>query len=279
MPEASRAWNFPEKGSNESPRVLMIEDNPSDSDIVRRVLEDAGIATVETAQTTEQGIRMLSQGEWDLVLVDYKLPGASGLDALDRIRQIDPNVPTIVLTGVGDEQLAAEAIRRGADEYLSKDTLLTTLPTTVTMLWEKKLADERRLTILKKNQREEELRKVVEAGKQLLRSLPPDSPGFDKERPAMARRQMVGAFVRLYRAVVQYSAGPPSAELADLCQTIVSGSLSSRQLIELHNQAAGQVIRQGTPSSGDLASRLNEGLLLALLWLNDSWRVRCLPKS
>ncbi len=279
MSEASRAWNLPEKGSNEFPRVLMIEDNPSDSDIVRRALEDAGIATVETAQTAEQGIRMLSQGEWDLVLVDYRLPGASGLDALDRIRQIDPVVPTIVLTGAGDEQLAAEAIRRGADEYLSKDALLTTLPTTVTMLFEKKLADERRLTILKKNQRERELRKVIEAGKQLLRSLPPDCPGFDKERPAMARRQMVAAFVRLYMAVVQYSAGPPSAELTDLCQTIVSGSLSSRQLIELHNQAAGQVVRQGTPFSGDLASRLNEGLLLALLWLNDSWRVRCLPKS
>jgi len=277
MTEASHAWDFPQKGSDELPRVLMIEDNPADVLIVRRALEDAGIAAVETAPTAEQGIRAFKQAEWDLVVVDYRLPGASGLDALDRIREIDPSVPTIMLTGAGDEQVAAEAIRRGADEYLSKDALLTVFPTTVTMLLEKRLADARRLTILSKNQREEELRKVIEAGKRLLQSLPPDSPAFGGKKPVAARRRMASAFARLYRAVALYSGGLPSAEMTDLCQTIGDQRLSARQIVELHNQAADQVIREEARVPLDLAPRLNEGLLLALLWLNDSWKGCCPP--
>ncbi len=250
-------------------RILFIEDNAGDAEIVRRMLEDAGIATVEAAYTVEQGLDMFRETKWDLLLVDYRLPGSSGLEALDRIREIDPSVPAIMLTGVGDEQIAAAAIKRGADEYLSKDAL-TVLPTTVTMLLETKGGDERLITLLKKNQREEELRKVVEAESRLRRSLPSHSAAFAKEEPMAARRQLVSAFTRLYRAIAAYSGGVPSAELAELCHTVGGRPFSSRQLLELHAEAAGQIIREEDVAASDLSSRLNEGLLLAILWLNDS---------
>ena len=74
----------------------------------------------KTAQTAEEGLRIFRQAEWDLVLLDYRLPGSSGLEALDELRKIDPDVPTIVLTGAGDDQIATDAIRLGAEEFLSR---------------------------------------------------------------------------------------------------------------------------------------------------------------
>jgi DNA-binding NarL/FixJ family response regulator len=267
---ASRQETMTRKESGELPRVLFIEDNPADAQIVRRMLEDAAIAAVETAYNVEQGLRMFRQAKWDLLLVDYRLPGSDGLEALERVRELDPNVPTVMLTGLGDEQVAAAAIKRGADEYLSKDTLLTVLPTTVRTLLEAKWSDERLGTLLKKNQRDEELRKVVEAEERLVRSLPPDSATADREIQPAVRRPLISAFARLYHAVATYSGGLPGTELSDIREAAKGHHLSSRQLLEFHTQAVDQVIQEDDLAVGDLASRLDEGLLLALLWLNDS---------
>ena len=269
--QATDTRTVPAKTETELPRVLFIEDNPADADIVRRVLEDAGIAAVETARTAEEGLRIFRKAEWDLVLLDYRLPGSSGLAALDRLRKIDPDVPAIVLTGAGDDQIATDAIRLGADEYLSKDGVLTVLPTAVRTFLEVKRADARRRALLTQTEREEELKGVTEAGKRLLQSVPPDSVGFGREQPASARRQLVAAFAQLYRAVRMYSGGLPGVELIELCRVAGSHRLSARQIAELHAQAMDQVVRDEWRPRGDLASRLNEGLLLAVLWLNDSW--------
>jgi CheY-like chemotaxis protein len=275
MTEVGSRRALTDKENAELPRILFIEDNSDDAEIVRRTLGDGGIAVVEVAETVEDGLRMFRQARWDLLLVDYRLPGSSGLDALDRIRELDPTVPAIMLTGAGDEQVAAAAMKRGADEYLSKDVMTATLPTTVRMLLETRSADERMMALLRENERDEELRKLIEAEHRLLRSLPPRSAAFDGGEPPSAHHDLVSAFARLYRAVAAYSGGLPSAELTDLCRTVGRQRLSSRQILELHTQAADQIIRDEDIDSKDLASRLNEGLLLAILWLNDAWsRVR-----
>ncbi len=271
--QATDTRAVPGKEDNALPRVLFIEDNPADADIVRRVLGDAGVATVETARTAEEGLRMFREAEWDLVLLDYRLPGSSGLEALDRLREIDPDVPTIVLTGAGNDQVAADAIRLGADEYLPKDAVLTVLPTAVRTFLEVKRTDARRSALFKENERrEKELERVIKAQKRLLQSVPADSAGFVREHSESARRQLVAPFAQFYRAVTMYSGGLPGVELIELCRAVGSRRLSARQIVQLHAQAADQVIREVEHVPSDLASRLNEGLLLAVLWLNDSWR-------
>jgi CheY-like chemotaxis protein len=270
--QATDTRAVPGKVNNELPRVLFIEDNPADADIVTRVLGDAGVAAVETARTAEEGLRIFRKAEWDLVLLDYRLPGSSGLEALDRLRKIDPDVPAIVLTGAGDDQVAADAIRLGADEYLPKDAVLTVLPTAVRTFLEVKRTDARRVALFKENERrEEEVERVIKAEERLLHGVPADSAGFDGGQPASARRQLVAAFAQLYRAVTMYSGGLPGVELIGLCRAVGSDRLSARQIVELHSQAVDQVIREEERIPSDLASRLNEGLLLAVLWLNDSW--------
>jgi DNA-binding NarL/FixJ family response regulator len=272
MREESSKATVSGKEKDQLPHVLLIEDCAADAEIVRRTLKETRIGVVEVAQTAEEGLIMFRQAKWDLVLVDYKLPGVSGLDALVRLRERDPSVPVVMLTGMGDEQVAAGAIRRGADEYLSKDALTATLPTTARMLLETKSHDYRMISILKENQREEELRKLIEAERRLLRSLPLHSVTFGSEEPPATQHALVSTLAQLYHAVAAYSGGLPSAELGDLCRTVEGHRLSSRQLLELHIQAADQVLRDEDLAPNDLASRLNEGLLLALLWLNDRWR-------
>jgi CheY-like chemotaxis protein len=271
--EAIDTRPVPGREDNALPSVLLIEDNPDDASIVRRALEDGGIANVETAPTAEEGLRIFRKAEWDLVLLDYRLPGCSGLEALDALRKIDPDVPAIVLTGAGDDQIAADAIRLGADEYLPKDTILTLLPTAVRTWMEVKRADARRLALFQENERrEKELEEVINAERRLLEGVPVDSAGFGREHPKSARRQLVAAFAQLYRAVVMYSGGLPGVELMEVCRSAGSDHLSARQIAELHAEAINQVIREEWPIPSDLAYRLNEGLLLAVLWLNDTWR-------
>ncbi len=270
--QATDTRTVPCEEVDELPRVLFIEDNPVDAEIVRHVLGNAGVAAVETARTAEEGLRLFRKAEWDLVLLDYRLPGSSGLEALGRLREIDPDVPAIVLTGSGGEEVAADAIRLGADEYLNKDTILTVLPTAVRTFLEVKRTEARRRTLLAETEREEELKGMVEAGKWLLQSVPADSAGFGRAHPKSARRELVAAFAQLYRAVVTYSGGLPGVELMEICRAAGSHRLSARQIVELHSRAADQVIGEQERVPKDLASRLNEGLLLAVLWLNDSWR-------
>ncbi len=253
------------------PRVLFIEDNPADAEIVTRILGSARIGAVEVAETAEEGVRRFRDEKWGLLLVDYRLPGSSGLEALERIREMDPNVPAIMLTGMGNEQVAAAAIKLGADEYVSKDALTTTLPTTARLLLERTSVDQQMFRLLKKNQRDEELGEVIESQDRLVRSLPADSAPFHEEGMPVARRELVSAFARIYRVVVTYG-GLPTTAVADLCRLIGSQRLSSRQIVEIHAEAADQVISTTETAQNDLASRLNEGLILALLWLNDSWR-------
>ena len=270
--QATDIRTVPREEDDELPRVLFIEDNPVDAEIVKHVLADAGVAAVKTAPTAEEGLRIFRKAEWDLVLLDYRLPGSSGLEALGRLKEIDPDVPAILLTGSGGEEVAADAIRMGADEYLTKDTVLTLLPTAVRTFLEVKRTEARRRTLLAETEREEELKGMVEAGKWLLQSVPADSAGFGKALPRNARRELVAAFAQLYRAVVTYSGGLPGVELMQICRAAGSHRLSARQIVELHSQAIDQVIGEGGRVPSDLASRLNEGLLLAVLWLNDSWR-------
>ena len=270
--QATDTRTVPGEDVDELPRVLFIEDNPIDAEIVRHVLGNAGVAAVETARTAEEGLRLFRKAEWDRVLLDYRLPGSSGLEALGRLREIDPDVPAIVLTGSGGEEVAADAIRLGADEYLTKDTVLTVLPTAVRTFLEVKRTEARRRTLLAETEREEELKGLVEAGKWLLQSVPADSARFGRAHPESARRELVAAFAQLYRAVVTYSGGLPGVELMEVCRAAGSHRLSARQIVELHSRAADQVISEQERIPRDLASRLNEGLLLAVLWLNDNWR-------
>jgi signal transduction histidine kinase len=105
-------------------RLILIDDDTVDRTAVARALTRAGGAyTIEEFDSGEAGFERVVTGAADCVLLDYSLPGASGFEILDRLRAAQVDVPVIMLTGIGDEELVIESVRRGAHDYLSKAKL------------------------------------------------------------------------------------------------------------------------------------------------------------
>jgi signal transduction histidine kinase len=75
---------------------------------------------VHTADCVETGIRLLREKHPDAIVMDIRMPGATGIEGLRRIREIDPNLSVIMLTGFGALETAQEALRLGANDYISK---------------------------------------------------------------------------------------------------------------------------------------------------------------
>jgi len=112
--------------STQSIRVLLVEDNPADAEILSEVLTCQTLTSfdVEWVERIRSGEERLERHPpIDVALVDLKLPDADGLEALDRIRNVDPTLPVFVMTGFDDENLANESKRRGATGYLVKGKL------------------------------------------------------------------------------------------------------------------------------------------------------------
>ena len=114
-------------------RVLVVDDDPDHRTLARRRLSEAGIQ-VTVAEHAAEALANL-EGV-DLVLLDYRLPGMSGLDALAAIREHPDGPSVVMLTGMGSESVAVEAMRAGAVDYVVKDgTHLRQLPQIVERAW------------------------------------------------------------------------------------------------------------------------------------------------
>jgi serine phosphatase RsbU (regulator of sigma subunit) len=102
-------------------RMLLVEDDAGDVLIVEELLAAAGLGgPVEAAGTIADAAERLRSGPVDCVLLDLHLPDAHGLEALRRVREVAPDVPIVVLTGMEDEALGAAAVAAGAQDYLPK---------------------------------------------------------------------------------------------------------------------------------------------------------------
>ena len=102
----------------ELPQVLVIDDEMGPRESLRMLLKPN--YQVHTADSVEAGIRILREKQPDAVISDIRMPGTNGIDGLRRIREIDPHVSVIMLTGFGALETAQEALRLGANDYISK---------------------------------------------------------------------------------------------------------------------------------------------------------------
>ena len=100
-------------------RILVIDDEESIRDSMSQVLRKEGYS-VQTTASGQEGWRFFGAETFQIVFVDLKLPGMSGLDILSRIREADPQIPVIVITGYASIESAVEAMRRGAFDYMTK---------------------------------------------------------------------------------------------------------------------------------------------------------------
>jgi signal transduction histidine kinase len=104
--------------ATELPQVLVIDDEMGPRESLRMLLKPN--YQVYTADNVEAGLRILREKKPDAVISDIRMPGTSGIDGLRKIREIDPHVAVIMLTGFGALETAKEALRLGANDYISK---------------------------------------------------------------------------------------------------------------------------------------------------------------
>jgi putative two-component system response regulator len=103
--------------------VLLVEDDGDHALLAREAIEAAvPHASVVLAADIGAATELCRTATWSLAVVDHKLPDGSGLDLLDALRAVDPQLPIVMLTGQGSENLAVEAFRRGASDYVVKQT-------------------------------------------------------------------------------------------------------------------------------------------------------------
>jgi len=102
--------------------VLLIEDNPGDARLLREMLQEEGLYSSELLHADSMGCaeKILAEHAVDIILLDLGLPDAQGLEAVRRAHAVAPRVPLVVLTGLDDEVLAAQALQEGAQDYLIK---------------------------------------------------------------------------------------------------------------------------------------------------------------
>jgi DNA-binding NtrC family response regulator len=103
-------------------RILLVEDNAGDARLLREMFskEKAGSFELTHLLRMCEAEIHLAKGGVDIVLLDMGLPDGHGLDTVRRARAVAPGIPMIVLTGLDDEALAAEAMKEGAQDYLIK---------------------------------------------------------------------------------------------------------------------------------------------------------------
>lgn len=102
--------------------VLLVEDNPADSDRIEYLLRTSDQASFKltTVQTLQEGMEQLVAADYDVVLLDLSLPDANNLDAVLKMTQAWPRLPIVVLTGLDDVDAAIASLKHGVQDYLPK---------------------------------------------------------------------------------------------------------------------------------------------------------------
>ncbi len=100
-------------------KILVIDDEQIVHESCNRILTEEGYE-VKSAFTGQEGFKKIEEEQFDLVITDLKMPGISGMEALKKIKQDNPNIAIVMVTGYSTAETAVEAMKLGAFDYLPK---------------------------------------------------------------------------------------------------------------------------------------------------------------
>lgn len=145
-------------------KILVVEDGPSQREMLRDFLKGEGHEAGE-AETGEVALDRVKNDYFDLLLVDYKMPGMDGMTLLRQVKELNPETDVIMMTAYGTIENAVQAMKAGALDYITKPIDLEEVHILVERLWER-----RRLLQENKMLKAELNRKAVTAEQIIYRS-------------------------------------------------------------------------------------------------------------
>jgi len=145
-------------------RVLIVEDTADDAELILRALRaggyEPGWRRVESSNEYEAALQAES---WDVILSDYKLPMFNGREALRRLQALKRYIPFIIVSGTIGEEVAVEAMRAGAQDYVMKDRLQRLVPAIERLLDETRLRRNMTMTERALDESREFLARIINA--------------------------------------------------------------------------------------------------------------------
>jgi len=112
-------------------KILVIDDEPDMLALLRMIIEDNTDYGVETTNNPSEGLKMIIQGDYGLVISDLKMPGMDGIELFDEVKEIKSDLPMIIITAYGSLETAEEAMKKGVTDFITKpfrkDNILFTI--------------------------------------------------------------------------------------------------------------------------------------------------------
>ncbi len=107
------------KKHQDTPRILVVDDEPDVLSTLQEILQFEGYR-VDAADSARAALKRIEKTPYSVVLTDVKMPGMDGLEMLGRIQRLYPDVPVIMISGHGTIEMAVEAVRKGAFDFITK---------------------------------------------------------------------------------------------------------------------------------------------------------------
>ena len=235
-------------------RVLHLEDSEEDHDLVTIHLHRGGINADIRRVDTEPAFAEALGEEWDLILSDYNIPGYSGLAALDKVRSMGKLVPFILVSGEIGEDIAVQAMRNGANDYLLKSNLARLAPAAL-------LAIEANRTRIAKQRADHALSRSRQQLRELAQHL---QTSIEQERAAIAREihdDVGGALTAVKFDLAWIARHASSPQIAERVQQALES-------VGHAHEASQRIMHNLRPAI------LEQGLVAALQWMTDRFGKR-----
>ncbi|MHC4269901.1 MAG: sigma-54-dependent transcriptional regulator [Planctomycetota bacterium] len=120
------------------PRILLIDDDKNTANGLRKILLQDGYDT-SCVYTGNEALNLIDTKHFDIVITDMKLPDISGFSIIEKVKKKDTDIPVIMITAFSSLQTAIDAMKKGADDYLTKPVNIDELELILKKIWEKQL--------------------------------------------------------------------------------------------------------------------------------------------
>jgi len=101
-------------------KILIVDDEPDMLKLLSMIIKEKTPYEVTTTNNPLEALELAKKGGFDLVITDLKMPGLDGMELLDAIKRVDEDIPLIIITAYGTVEAAAEAMKKGGFDFITK---------------------------------------------------------------------------------------------------------------------------------------------------------------